>query len=83
MAIIKPPPHSHWLWRAPPQTLKVIKHVVNDNGGTATAGNWNLAVSSSNGGAGTGSAPGVALNYRLSTCRDLCRVSRKEAHSIT
>ena len=41
------------------RTLKVIKHVVNDNGGTAVAADWNLAVSSSNGGSGTGSAAGV------------------------
>lgn len=39
-------------------SLTVIKHVVTDNGGTATAGNWNLAVSSSNGGTGTGNAAG-------------------------
>jgi uncharacterized repeat protein (TIGR01451 family) len=38
--------------------LHVVKHVVTDNGGTATAGNWNLAVTSSNGGTGTGSAAG-------------------------
>jgi hypothetical protein len=40
-------------------TLRVIKHVVNDNGGTATADNWTLSVTSSNGGAGTDSAPGA------------------------
>ena len=40
-------------------TLNVIKHVVNDNGGTATASAWTLAVSSSNGGSGTGSAAGA------------------------
>lgn len=39
-------------------TLNVIKHVVNDNGGTAVAGAWTLAVSSSNSGTGTGSAAG-------------------------
>ena len=40
-------------------TLTVIKHVVNDNGGRATASAWTLTVSSSNGGSGTGSAPGA------------------------
>ena len=39
--------------------LNVIKHVINDNGGTATANQWNLAVSSNNGGGGTGSAAGA------------------------
>jgi uncharacterized repeat protein (TIGR01451 family) len=40
-------------------TLDVIKHVVNDNGGVAVASAWNLAVTSSNGGSGTGSAVGA------------------------
>ena len=40
-------------------TLNVVKHVVNDNGGTAKAGNWNLAVASSNGGTGIGNATGT------------------------
>jgi hypothetical protein len=40
-------------------TLNVIKHVMNDNGGSAVAGNWTLTVSSSNGGSGTGAAAGV------------------------
>lgn len=39
-------------------SLRVIKHVVNTVGGTATAGNWTLTVTSSNGGTGTGSAAG-------------------------
>ena len=42
----------------PTATLTVIKHVITDNGGTAVAGDWNLTVSSSNGGTGTGSAAG-------------------------
>lgn len=42
----------------PPATLHVIKHVINDNGGSAAAGAWMLALSSSNGGTGTGSAIG-------------------------
>lgn len=42
----------------PSATLNVIKHVVTDNGGTAVAGDWTLAVNSSNGGTGTGSAAG-------------------------
>jgi hypothetical protein len=41
-------------------TLTVIKHVVNDHGGAALASAWTLSVSSSNAGAGTGSAPGAA-----------------------
>ncbi|HUR85905.1 MAG TPA: hypothetical protein VMY78_11210, partial [Solirubrobacteraceae bacterium] len=32
--------------RRQPATLKVVKHVVTDNGGTATAANWSLHVSS-------------------------------------
>jgi hypothetical protein len=40
-------------------TLVVIKHVINNNGGTASAANWLLTVSSSNGGTGTGSANGA------------------------
>ncbi len=39
-------------------TLTVVKHMVTDSGGTATAADWTLTVSSSNGGTGTGSAPG-------------------------
>ena len=39
--------------------LTVIKHVINNNGGAATAANWTLTVSSSNGGSGTGSAAGA------------------------
>ena len=31
-----------------PATLHVIKHVVNDNGGTAVAGNWTLSVNGGN-----------------------------------
>jgi hypothetical protein len=39
-------------------TLTVVKHVVNNNGGTAIAANWILTLSSPNGGSGTGSAAG-------------------------
>ena len=39
-------------------TLKVVKHVVNDNGGTAAAADWELTVSSSDGGTGGGTADG-------------------------
>src|SRR5439155_1068324 len=49
-------------------TLTVIKHVVNDNGGSAVAGSWTLAVTSSNSGSGTGSAAGAespGTNYTL------------------
>ena len=48
-------------------TLNVVKHVVNNNGGTATADAWNLAVTSSNGGSGVGSAPGLesGTTYKL------------------
>jgi len=50
-------------------TLNVIKHVVIDNGGTATANAWTLAVNSSNGGSGTGSAVGSETGtiYTLET----------------
>ena len=48
---VLPPPTS--------ATLNVVKHVSNDNGGTANAGNWNLAVASSNGGTGVGNAVGT------------------------
>ena len=54
----------------PPATLTVIKHIINNNGGTATAGNWNLALTSSNGGTGTGSAAGAespGTTYTLQT----------------
>src|SRR5207247_2615134 len=40
-------------------TLKVIKHVLNDNGGDATASQRTLTVGSSNGGSRTGSAAGA------------------------
>jgi len=45
----------------PPGTsiLHVIKHVINDNGGAAAAGAWNLAVTSSDLGSGTGNAAGA------------------------
>jgi len=48
-------------------TLNVVKHVVNSNGGTATANAWNLAVTSSNGGSGVGSTPGSesGTTYKL------------------
>jgi hypothetical protein len=39
-------------------TLTVIKHIINDNGGTSAAGSWLLTVSSSNSGSGTGNAVG-------------------------
>src|SRR6185436_12243717 len=39
--------------------LVVIKHVINDNGGSASASAWSLTVASSNGGTGTGSAAGA------------------------
>src|SRR5260221_10413128 len=39
--------------------VKVIKHVINNDGGTAVASAWTLTVSSSNGGTGTGNAAGV------------------------
>ena len=39
-------------------TLKVKKIVVNNYGGTAVASDWTLAVTSTDGGTGTGSAPG-------------------------
>src|SRR5260221_13208049 len=39
--------------------VKVIKHVINNDGGTAVASAWTLTVSSSNGGSGTGSAAGA------------------------
>jgi hypothetical protein len=39
-------------------TLLVKKHVINDNGGDASASDWLLSVSSSNGGDGTGNAAG-------------------------
>ena len=39
-------------------TLKVKKIVVNNYGGTAVANDWTLAVTSTDGGTGTGSAPG-------------------------
>jgi hypothetical protein len=38
--------------------LTVTKVVLNDHGGTGVPGNWTLAVTSSNGGSGVGSAPG-------------------------
>ncbi len=40
-------------------TLRVIKHVINDNGGTAAASAWTLTLASLNGGTGTGSAAGA------------------------
>ena len=46
-------------------TLLVKKHVVNDNGGTATAGQWNLAVASNNGGSGTGNARSRIASMKL------------------
>jgi uncharacterized repeat protein (TIGR01451 family) len=42
-----------------PATLHVIKHVVNDNGGVATANAWTLTLTSSNSGTGTGGAVGA------------------------
>jgi hypothetical protein len=50
-------------------TLLVKKHVVNNNGGGATADKWTLTVSSSNGGTGTGNAPGSesGTTYTLQT----------------
>lgn len=52
-----------------PATLTVIKNVTNDNGGTALASAWNLAVTSSNAGTGTGSAAGTGSGtvYTLQT----------------
>ena len=42
----------------PPARLTVIKHVVNDNGGTAVAANFSLQIQNANGGGITGSFPG-------------------------
>src|SRR5437773_202866 len=42
----------------PPARLTVIKHVVNDNGGTAVAANFSLQLQNANGGGITGSFPG-------------------------
>lgn len=52
-----------------PATLHVVKHVINDNGGTASAANWNLAVTSSNSGTGVGNASGTesGTTYTLQT----------------
>ena len=57
-----------WALASPPSaSLTVIKHVVNDNGGTAVASGWTLAVNSSNGGTGTGSAAGTNRGDGLHT----------------
>ncbi len=53
-------------------TLTVIKHVINNNGGGTSASAWNLTVSSSNLGTGTGSAVGseVGTVYTLQSGKD-------------
>lgn len=52
-----------------PATLNVVKHVINNNGGTAAASAWTLALTSSNSGTGTGSGAGseVGTTYTLQT----------------